>query len=277
VTRSDWLSLLVLAPVAWTFVVQPHGRVARAEAGRTTAVAVGATVTAPAALSAPADVPRPGLPDESSTGNRLTTAGGAVAPLDDAGWRSPEPWRRLRDGAAGTYIDDVLAGHGAALARWPDRSRRPLTIWVQPEPALWDFDPAYGEHVRDAFRAWESTGIPVRFAFTRDSARAEVHVTWTDRFDEPISGKTIWSRDDDWWIVDASIVLAVRHSAGDPLDASAVHAIALHEVGHLIGLDHTRDPATIMTSRVRVRGLTDADRATARLVYSLPPGRVRVR
>jgi hypothetical protein len=46
VTRSDWLSLLVLAPVAWTFVVQPHGRVVRAEAGRTTAVAVGATVTA---------------------------------------------------------------------------------------------------------------------------------------------------------------------------------------------------------------------------------------
>ena len=52
-------------------------------------------------------------------------------------------------------------------------------------------------------------------------------------------------------------------------------SIALHEVGHLLGLDHTRDQNNIMTSRVRVRDLSAADRATARLLYSLPPGSVR--
>ena len=54
-----------------------------------------------------------------------------------------------------------------------------------------------------------------------------------------------------------------------------MHAIALHEVGHLLGLDHTADTMNIMTPKVRVRELCEADRATMRLLYSLPPGSVK--
>jgi predicted Zn-dependent protease len=52
-------------------------------------------------------------------------------------------------------------------------------------------------------------------------------------------------------------------------------AMTLHEVGHLLGLDHTEDLSSIMAPRVRVRELSMADRATARLLYTLPPGGVR--
>jgi predicted Zn-dependent protease len=62
----------------------------------------------------------------------------------------------------------------------------------------------------------------------------------------------------------------VHHSNGGPLDEDAVGAIALHEVGHLLGLDHTTDSLAIMAPRVRVRRLAEADRATARLLYALP-------
>ena len=62
------------------------------------------------------------------------------------------------------------------------------------------------------------------------------------------------------------------HRSGEALDTAAVRAISLHEVGHLIGLDHTSDSTSIMTPRVRVSHLAPVDRATAQLLYMLPPG-----
>lgn len=183
--------------------------------------------------------------------------------------------RRLREGAAGTYVDELLLQRDSALARWPERRSRPLRVWVQPESPMRDFNGLYPELVRNAFEEWMSTGIPLVFTFVLDSARADIHVTWIDRFNEQISGKTLWAHDDDWWIVEANIVLAVHHRGGEPLDSSAVRAIALHEIGHLLGLDHTQDTANIMTPKVRVKELSDADRATARLLYTVPPGRLK--
>ena len=186
---------------------------------------------------------------------------------------NPETRRRLRLGEPGTYISEILTDHDSSLARWPDSTN--LLVWVQPRSEVADWAPVFVDQVRDAFGQWEASGIPVTFTFIADSALADVHVTWLDEFREAISGKTLWARDDDWWIVDADIALAVHHNGGEPLDAVAMRAIALHEVGHLLGLDHTRDQNNIMTSRVRVRDLSAADRATARLLYSLPPGSVR--
>ena len=183
--------------------------------------------------------------------------------------------RKLRDGAPGTYVNELLLQRDSALARWPDRRENPLRVWVQPETPASDFSVGFPEIVRAAFEEWVTTGIPIEFDFVTDSARADIHVTWIDRFDEQISGKTLWAHDDDWWIVEANIVLAVHHRGGEPLDSSAVRAIALHEIGHLLGLDHTQDTANIMTPKVRVKELSEADRATARLLYKLPPGKVK--
>jgi hypothetical protein len=183
--------------------------------------------------------------------------------------------RRLREGSTGTYVNELLLLRDSALARWPDRRSKPLRVWIQPNSTTLDFSSEFPDIVRGAFEEWLSTGIPLAFTFVTDSTKADVHVTWIDRFDEQISGKTLWAHDDDWWIVEANIVLAIHHRGGEPLDTSAVRAIALHEIGHLIGLDHTTDTANIMTPKVRVKELSDADRATARLLYALPPGKVK--
>ena len=183
--------------------------------------------------------------------------------------------RRLTEGSNGTYIGEILAERDSALAPWPDRHGRPLTVWIQPTSDIPDWHAAYPDGVRRAVHAWDSLELPVRFAFASDSAKADVHITFIDHFDEPISGRTRWARDDDWWITNADIVLAVHHRSGGALDDDAMHAMALHELGHLLGLDHTEDPTSIMAPRVRVRELSAADRATVHLLYTLPPGGVR--
>jgi hypothetical protein len=183
--------------------------------------------------------------------------------------------RRVRDGEAGTYIGDILHERDSSLARWADRNGIPLTVWIQPTSKVADFTPAYVARVRQAFQEWGALNLPVHFSFVADSADAEVHVNWIDRFDQPISGRTRWARDDDWVITDANIVLAMHHHKGEVLDDDATRAMALHEIGHLLGLDHTRDSLSIMAPKVRVRQLSDADRATVRLLYALPAGPLR--
>ena len=183
--------------------------------------------------------------------------------------------RQLRERGQGTYIAEMLAERDSALARWHDLKGKPLTVWIQPTSNISEFRPEFTTGVRDAFLDWDALHLPVRFAFTPDSAAADVHVTFIDHFDEPISGRTKWSRDDDWWIIGADIILAVHHSSGNALDDDSMKAMALHEIGHLLGLDHTADSTSIMAPKVRVRDLSPADRATVRLLYTLPPGAVR--
>jgi hypothetical protein len=183
--------------------------------------------------------------------------------------------RRIELGATGTYIGEILGERDSALSRWPERLAPPVRVWVGSNPTIEGWDDSYPDRVRDAFDEWANLGIPVKFTFVRDSVDADVHVSWIDHFDSPISGKTVWARDSKWWIVSANITLALHHNAGELLDPKAIHAIALHEVGHLLGLDHTADTTNIMTARVRVRDLSEADRATMKLLYSLPPGSVK--
>jgi predicted Zn-dependent protease len=180
--------------------------------------------------------------------------------------------RRLHDAEAGTYIGDILRERDSSLARWPDRHGIPLTVWIRPRPSVKDYTPAYMASVRTAFQEWGSVHLPIRFSFVEDSADAEVHVNWIDHFNEPISGRTRWARDDDWVITDANITLALHHNQGELLDEDAMRAMAMHEIGHLLGLDHTTDSLSIMAPKVRVRDLSNADRATVRLIYALPAG-----
>jgi hypothetical protein len=182
--------------------------------------------------------------------------------------------RRLELSSPGTYIGEVLAARDSSIARWPDRRSNPLRVWVQPSALIRDFTPEFVPIVRNAFSEWREAGVPIAFTFVFDSTLADVRVTWLDHFKESISGKTLWAHDDSWWIVDAQIMLAVHHRSGEVLDTSAMRAISLHEVGHLIGLDHTVDTTAIMTPKVRVKELSAADRATAQLLYLLPPGRI---
>jgi matrixin len=182
--------------------------------------------------------------------------------------------RRLAEGSSVTYIDAILGARGGNIARWMARRENPITVWIQPRTTLGDFYPDFKDRARDAFYTWAAAGVPLRFLFVDDSAAAEVHLTWVDRFDDSAAGKTYWERDPNWWIVGANIEIALHRPTGEAYDQQMIRAISLHEVGHLIGLDHSPDLDDIMAPKVRVTTLSPADLRTAALIYELPPGPV---
>ena len=182
--------------------------------------------------------------------------------------------RRLADGESGTYVREIFLQREDNNARWPDRQLDPLRVWIQPSSALPDFHSSYPVRAREAFERWMRAGVPVAFTFVLDSASSDIPVVWIDHFDMPISGRTRWTHDQNWWIVGSSIEIALHHQSGAAIEAEAIYAIALHEVGHVLGLDHTQDDRSIMAARVRVRELSDIDEHTAQLIYSIPPGSV---
>ena len=184
--------------------------------------------------------------------------------------------QQLVEAKGATYMEAILVQRGGNVARWVDRRETPITVWVQPKaaPNIRDYWPDFRDRTRDAFYTWAAAGIPIRFLFVDDSTTAEVRVRWVDRFDDQAAGKTYWARDQNWWIVDADIELAVHRSTGEAFDGQAIRTIALHEVGHLIGLDHSPNADDVMSARVHVTGLSAADLRTASLIYKLPPGSV---
>ncbi len=176
--------------------------------------------------------------------------------------------------APGTYIDRILVDRDSTIERWSDHVRRPLHIWIDSSSAMTGVQSHFPAVVRAAFSAWAETGIPVRFLYVGSARDADVRIRWTDHLDHK-TGSTTWRTDRGGWLLNSDITLATHLSDGHPLDARGMRAIALHEVGHALGLSHSTDANDIMAPLVRVDSLSVPDRSTIKLLYSLPAGHIR--
>ncbi len=215
------------------------------------------------------------VPRAMRHGEEVLLATSRLARAERPSISADEMRRRLAAGIGGTYMNVLLRSRDSALTRWPDRTTRPLRVFIREGAAIAGWDPDYLAVVRDAFETWVQAGIPVRFTFVIDSASADVHVRFTSTFANGISGKTIWSRDAAYLLVSSDIQLAVSHPGGGFVTPPQMRAIALHEVGHLLGLDHAESRDDIMSARVRVRELSETDLATVRLLYTVPAGSLK--
>ena len=183
--------------------------------------------------------------------------------------------------STGTFIPDILRLSDSTLQRWPDRRATPLRVYVSDDGPRGEghVRDDYLQAVREAFTIWEGVEIPIRFAFVTDSALADITVSWvTDFHGDPVLGRTKVVRDSRFWIIRSDVQLAtMRRDASGQLDPTVVRALAIHEIGHGIGLDHAVDTTVIMAPKIRARAITIADKATAQLLYSVPPGSVVTR
>ncbi len=195
----------------------------------------------------------------------------------DAARRDAAPALTARDllaiEGAGTYLPEIFATGTPLVTRWASDANRTIRVWVAAPPGSTDAgDRARTALVMAAFEDWREAGVPLGVTLVADSAMADVQLRWVRGFETPISGRTRWTHDATGWIRRGDITLALHYPNGAPLDAAALRAIAMHEIGHLLGLDHTADSTSIMAPVVRARELTAADRASARLLYRLPAG-----
>jgi predicted Zn-dependent protease len=160
------------------------------------------------------------------------------------------------------------------LRRWDNRSVTAVRVWFAPTRAA-NFQPSFPDAIRRAFVQWTSSDVPVRFDFGADSAQAEVVVRWRIQFEIERTGQTDLTWDENGHVQSAVITLATFDPKGRPMEADDVRVVALHEVGHLLGLDHSADSTDIMFPTAKVRDLSQRDVRTALLLYQLSPGTLR--
>jgi hypothetical protein len=143
-------------------------------------------------------------------------------------------------------------------------ARLPAFVWIQPRSTVRDWTPASVAAAERGIAEWNGIDPSVSFVVTDDSADADVRVWWTDRFADAMSGESRLEQGDDGRASSATVTLAVHHRDGRMLDTGEVRALTIHEFGHLLGLPHAADPASIMAPTVRVRTLSPRDSAALR-------------
>lgn len=183
--------------------------------------------------------------------------------------------RSLLGSEADVYLDPVQSASGDVLPRWrteKDGSRRTITIHFESPENPAQHGAGYRRAVNEAVSQWTAvTGVALRFREVPGPEDADVTIEWVPKLGADCHGLAVWVMDANGWIASASLTLALLDRRGNPVDAELARRIALHEVGHLIGLPHSDDERDMMSRKSKQIRLSERDRATAQLLYATEP------
>jgi hypothetical protein len=176
---------------------------------------------------------------------------------------------------------DYFALQRKKIFRWNDQTRY-IMVYIADGSYLPGWNPENPARVREAFAEWEQAMAPrFHFIYMPDERGSDVKVQWATVMEHNAAGETAGTNEMATWgqyICKNDIKLTLMHPNGRLYTPNLIQSVALHEIGHMLGLkghsDYQGDvmyPSTDVGVGDEVQHLSPRDINTLRLVYQSKP------